>query len=226
MKKRIVIAIDGPSSAGKGTVAKIVAQKLGFKYLDTGAMYRCVALTLKNNEVDINDDTKISEILNNTKIKLSSDNNKSLKVELNGKDVSNEIRTPEISRLSSDIATKKSVRSYLLGLQREFAQNSNIVAEGRDMGTQVFPDADIKFFIDASVEVRTNRRFLQLQRAGIKTDIHKLRIDIENRDNQDKYREIAPLHPAINAVIIDTTNLEIDQVVDIILKKAKGVYDN
>ena len=225
MKKRIVIAIDGPSSAGKGTVAKIVAQKLGFKYLDTGAMYRCVALTLKNNEVDINDESEISEILNNTKIKLSSDNNKSLKVELNGKDVSKEIRTPEISRLSSDIATKKSVRSYLLGLQREFAKNTNIVAEGRDMGTLVFADADVKFFIDASVEVRTNRRYLQLQQAGIKTDIKNLRKDIENRDYQDKNREIAPLHPAINAVIIDTTNLEIDQVVDIILKRTKGVFD-
>ncbi len=225
MKKRIVIAIDGPSSAGKGTVAKIVAQKLGFSYLDTGAMYRCVALTLKNNEVDINDDTKISEILNNTKIKLSSDNNKSLKVELNGKDVSKEIRTPEISRLSSDIATKISVRSFLTKLQREFAQNSNVVAEGRDMGTQVFPDAYVKFFIDASVEVRTNRRYLQLQQAGIKTDIENLRKDIENRDYQDKNREIAPLHPAINAVIIDTTNLEIDQVVDIILKRTKGVFD-
>lgn len=225
MKKRIVIAIDGPSSAGKGTVAKIVAQKLGFKYLDTGAMYRCVALTLKNNEVYINDDTKISEILNNTKIRLSSDNNKSLKVELNGKDVSKEIRTPEISRLSSDIATKLSVRSFLTKLQREFAQNTNIVAEGRDMGTQVFPDADVKFFIDASIEVRTNRRYLQLQQAGIKTDIKNLRKDIENRDYQDKNREIAPLHPAINAVIIDTTNLEIDQVVDIILKRTKGVFD-
>jgi len=219
MKKRIVIAIDGPSSAGKGTVAKIVAQKLGFSYLDTGAMYRCVALTLKNNEVDINDESEISEILNNTKIRLSSDNNKSLKVELNGKDVSKEIRTPEISRLSSDIATKLSVRSFLTKLQREFAQNSNVVAEGRDMGTQVFPDADVKFFIDASVEVRTNRRYLQLQQAGIKTDIENLRKDIENRDYQDKNREIAPLHPAINAVIIDTTNLEIDQVVDIILKR-------
>jgi len=225
MKKRIVIAIDGPSSAGKGTVAKIVAQKLGFSYLDTGAMYRCVALTLKNNEVDINDESEISEILNNTKIRLSSDNNKSLKVELNGKDVSKEIRTPEISRLSSDIATKLSVRSFLTKLQREFAQNSNVVAEGRDMGTQVFPDADVKFFIDASVEVRTNRRYLQLQQAGIKTDIENLRKDIENRDYQDKNREIAPLHPAINAVIIDTTNLEIDQVVDIILKRTKGVFD-
>ena len=225
MKKRIVIAIDGPSSAGKGTVAKIVAKKLGFNYLDTGAMYRCVALTLKNNEVDINDDTKISEILNNTKIRLSSDNNKSLKVELNGKDVSKEIRTTEISRLSSDIATKISVRSFLTKLQREFAQNSNVVAEGRDMGTQVFPDAYVKFFIDASVEVRTNRRYLQLQQAGIKTDIENLRKDIQNRDYQDKNRKIAPLHPAINAVIIDTTNLEIDQVVDIILKRTKGVFD-
>jgi cytidylate kinase len=139
--------------------------------------------------------------------------------------VSKEIRTPEISRLSSDIATKLSVRSFLTKLQREFAQNSNVVAEGRDMGTQVFPDADVKFFIDASVKVRTNRRYLQLQQAGIKTDIKNLRKDIENRDYQDKNREIAPLHPAINAVIIDTTNLEIDQVVDIILKRTKGVFD-
>jgi len=173
MKKRIVIAIDGPSSAGKGTVAKIVAEKLGFAYLDTGAMYRCVALALKNNKVDLDDENKISEILSRTKIKLLSDSSSNLIVELNGKDVSKEIRTPEISKLSSDIATKKSVRSYLLGLQREFAKNTNIVAEGRDMGTLVFPDADIKFYIDASVEVRTNRRFLQLEQAGIKTKIKK-----------------------------------------------------
>lgn len=223
MKKRIIIAIDGPSSAGKGTVAKIVAQKLGFAYLDTGAMYRSVALAIKNNEIGIDDESKISKILNSTKIDLYRDGGGNFVVELNGKDVSKEIRTPEISRLSSDVAKKQSVRSYLLKLQREFGQNSNIVAEGRDMGTHVFPDADIKFFIDASVEERTKRRYLQLQQAGINVDINNLRKDIENRDNQDKNRKIAPLHPASNAVIIDTTNLEIDQVVDIILNKTKRV---
>jgi cytidylate kinase len=223
MKKQFIIAIDGPSSAGKGTVAKIVAEKLGFAYLDTGAMYRSVALAIKNNEINIDDESKITQILNRTKIDLYRDSGGNFVVELNGKDVSKEIRTPEISRLSSEVAKKQSVRSYLLKLQREFGQNSNIVAEGRDMGTHVFPDADIKFFIDASVEERTKRRYLQLQEAGINVDINNLRKDIENRDNQDKNRKIAPLHPASNAVIIDTTNLEIDQVVDIILKKTKRV---
>ncbi|HSG32569.1 MAG TPA: (d)CMP kinase [Thermodesulfobacteriota bacterium] len=223
MEKRVVIAIDGPSSAGKGTVAKIVADKLGFAYMDTGAMYRAVALTLRINKTDIEDENEISDVLNNTHIYLYNDNNGNLVVELNGKNVSNEIRTPEISRFSSDIATKKSVRDFLLQLQRNFGNNKSIVAEGRDMGTHVFPDAEFKFYIDASVQERTKRRFAQLKEAGITVDIEKLKKDIENRDYQDKNRQIAPLHPATNAVIIDTTNLQIDQVVDIILKKTTGV---
>lgn len=223
MEKRVVIAIDGPSSAGKGTVAKIVADKLGFAYMDTGAMYRAVALTLRINKTDIEDENEISDVLNNTHIYLYNDNNGNLVVELNGKNVSNEIRTPEISRFSSDIATKKSVRDFLLQLQRNFGNNKSIVAEGRDMGTHVFPDAEYKFYIDASVQERTKRRFAQLKEAGITVDIEKLKKDIENRDYQDKNRQIAPLHPATNAVIIDTTNLQIDQVVDIILKKTTGV---
>lgn len=223
MEKRVVIAIDGPSSAGKGTVAKIVADKLGFAYMDTGAMYRAVALTIRINKTDIEDENEISDVLNNTHIYLYNDNNGNLVVELNGKNVSNEIRTPEISRFSSDIATKKSVRDFLLQLQRNFGNNKSIVAEGRDMGTHVFPDAEFKFYIDASVQERTKRRFAQLKEAGITVDIEKLKKDIENRDYQDKNRQIAPLHPATNAVIIDTTNLQIDQVVDIILKKTTGV---
>lgn len=223
MEKRVVIAIDGPSSAGKGTVAKIVADKLGFAYMDTGAMYRAVALTLRNNKTDIENENEISDILKNTNIRLYNDNNCNLVVELNGENVSNEIRTPEISRVSSDIATKKSVRDFLLQLQRNFGNNKSIVAEGRDMGTHVFPDAEFKFYIDASVQERTKRRFAQLKEAGITVDIEKLKKDIENRDYQDKNRQIAPLHPATNAVIIDTTNLQIDQVVDIILKKTTGV---
>ena len=223
MKKRVVIAIDGPSSAGKGTVAKIAADRLGFSYMDTGAMYRCVALKLKNEGVDITDDTKISAALSHITIDLDKDSDGNLTVRLDGKDVSKEIRTPEISNFSSDIAKIQSVRAHLLKLQREFAKNTDIVAEGRDMGTHVFPDADFKFFIDATVEERTQRRFVQLQQAGIRVDIYELRKDIENRDYQDKNRAIAPLHPAPNAVIIDTTNLHIDQVVDIIIKKTKGV---
>ncbi len=225
MKKRVIIAIDGPSSAGKGTVAKIVAEKLGFNYMDTGAMYRCVALALKNNDANLDDEDEIKKILNNTKIDLYQNESGDLRVELNNRDVSEEIRTPEISGLSSDIATKKSVRDFLLALQRDFGKDKSIVAEGRDMGTHVFPDADFKFFIDASLQERTKRRYAQLLQAGITVDTDKLRADIENRDNQDRNRQIAPLHPATNAVIIDTTNLQIDQVVDIILKKTKGVHD-
>ncbi|NIT14829.1 MAG: (d)CMP kinase [Candidatus Dadabacteria bacterium] len=221
----MIIAIDGPSSAGKGTVAKIVAEKLGFNYMDTGAMYRCVALALKNNDANLDDEDEIKKILNNTKIDLYQNESGDLRVELNNRDVSEEIRTPEISGLSSDIATKKSVRDFLLALQRDFGKDKSIVAEGRDMGTHVFPDADFKFFIDASLQERTKRRYAQLLQAGITVDTDKLRADIENRDNQDRNRQIAPLHPATNAVIIDTTNLQIDQVVDIILKKTKGVHD-
>jgi len=225
MKKGIIITIDGPASAGKGTVARIVAKKLNMDYLDTGAMYRCAALLLKNNGININDDEKVIKALKSSNINIKKTDNDDAIIEIDGENVTNAIRTQEISILSSDIATKKAVREHMTNLQKEIGKSGNIVAEGRDMGTYVFPDAEFKFYIDASVEERGKRRFNQLNKPGSQLDIRTIAEDLEKRDRQDKNRAIAPLHPAGNAVIIDTTQLNIDQVVNIIVNKVKGVYN-
>ncbi len=225
MKKGIIVTIDGPSSAGKGTIAKSVSKVLGLDFLDTGAMYRCVALLVKEYGfiLDDNDITKLK--LKNSEINFINDHNDEIRVILNGNDVTLQIRTPEISKLSSDIATKKIVREYLTDLQREYASRGNIVAEGRDMGTYVFPDADYKFYLDASIKERAKRRLKQLEQSGIESDIDTVLKDLEKRDEQDENRSIAPLHPATNAVIIDTTELSINQVEDLIINRIKGVYN-
>jgi len=225
MKKGIIVTIDGPSSAGKGTIAKSVSKVLGLDFLDTGAMYRCVALLVKEYGfiLDDNDITKLK--LKNSEINFINDHNDEIRVILNGNDVTLQIRTPEISKLSSDIATKKIVREYLTDLQREYASRGNIVAEGRDMGTYVFPDADYKFYLNASIKERAKRRLKQLKQSGIESDLDTVLKDLEKRDEQDENRSIAPLHPATNAVIIDTTELSINQVEDLIINRIKGVYN-
>jgi cytidylate kinase len=218
MKKGIIITIDGPSGAGKGTVAKTLARRLGLTYLDSGAMYRAVALLVQRKRLDINDEKKLRELLLESHISLQSTPDHNLRVFINREDVTEEIRTPEISRLSSAVATKKIVRDVLKGMQRRMALKGNIVADGRDMGTYVFPDADFKFYIDATLDERARRRWLQLKESGIKESIEKVRAELLERDRQDKERKESPLHPARDAVIIDTTNLEIEEVVDMIIK--------
>jgi cytidylate kinase len=218
----MIITIDGPSGVGKSTVSKSVARKLGFTYLDTGAMYRAVALLIKQDRVDINDDKSLESLLNNTEIGFRKDENGDLVVLLNKEDVTDRIRTPEISRLSSDVATRRAVRIKLVRLQREIGKNGNIVAEGRDMGTYVFPDAPFKFYLDASLDERARRRWIQLAESGGGTDIESVKNEILRRDAQDMERSESPLHPAVNAVIIDTTNLSPDEVIDRIIKEVQG----
>lgn len=225
MKKGIIITIDGPASAGKGTVAKIVAKKLNMEYLDTGAMYRCAALLLKNKGIDFNDDKSVIKTLRSSRIEFKKTDDNNTLIELDGENVTDAIRTPDISILSSDIATKKAVREHMTNLQKKIGKNGNIVAEGRDMGTYVFPDAEFKFYIDASIEERGKRRLNQLNKPDPGQNIRSIIDDLEKRDEQDKNRRLAPLHPASNAVIIDTTRLDIDQVVNIIINKVKGVYN-
>jgi CMP/dCMP kinase len=225
MKKGIIITIDGPASAGKGTVAKIVARKLNMGYLDTGAMYRCAALLVKSKGIDIKDDETIIKTLKSSQIKIKNIDNDEPVIEIDGKNVNEEIRTPEISILSSDIATKRSVREYITSLQKKIGKSGNIVAEGRDMGTYVFPQAEFKFYIDASLKERGNRRFNQLINTSSTHNIEDIIKDLQKRDDQDKNRSLAPLHPASNAVIIDTTQLNINQVVELIINKVRGVYN-
>jgi len=215
-----IITIDGPAGSGKGTVAKIVAGILGYSYLDTGAMYRTVALAIKENNADINNTEELQSFLRNLIIEIKKDKEINPRYILNDIDVTDTIRTPEITMLSSDIAKIKTVRKYLLELQRKIGAEGSLVAEGRDMGTYVFPDAKHKFFLDATVEERASRRYKELIENNFELDLSYEDVlqDIINRDKQDIEREESPLHPASNAVIIDTTNLTPDEVVGKIIK--------
>ena len=218
----MIITIDGPSGVGKSTVSKSVARKLGLMYLDTGAMYRAVALQVQRNTVDINEDKELESMLNNTEISFRRNKNDDLVLMLNDEDVTDKIRTPVISRLSSDVATKGAVRRKLVQVQRETGKTGNIVAEGRDMGTYVFPGAGFKFYLDATLDERARRRWEQLKQSGNDADLEDVKNEIIKRDAQDKERSESPLHPARNAVIIDTTNLSANEVTDRIIKEVQG----
>ena len=215
-----IITIDGPAGSGKGTVAKIIADSFGYDYLDTGAMYRTMALAIKINNVDINNSDQLKSFLGTVNIEIKKGKGNEPRYELNNADVTDKIRTPAITMLSSDIAKINSVRKYLVELQRNIGSQGNLVAEGRDMGTYVFPEAKHKFFLDASVEERAKRRYKQLleDKTGREISYDEVLENIINRDQQDRERKESPLHPALNAVIIDTTSLTPNEVVGKIIK--------
>lgn len=210
----MIIAIDGPAGAGKSTVAKILAKKLGFLYIDTGAMYRALTLKVLNNNVSIKDEPEIIRLAEGIKIGLCNNSDGSLTVSLDGVDVSSAIRQVRITQLVSDVAKIKEVRSVLVKMQREFGQKGNCVLDGRDIGTVVFPHAQRKFFIDASVDVRVQRRFKELEGLGQSVVEKEVAFDLANRDKIDSTRQASPLRQAPDAVYIDTTNLTIEQVVE------------
>jgi cytidylate kinase len=208
-----VIAIDGPSGAGKTTIAKLIAKELGFDYLDTGALYRAVALALRNNSIEPEDsDDKIKDILNKNHIAFNNG-----RVFLNGMDVSEDIRSAEIDHYSSVFSARKIVRDFLLHAQRYTALNSDLVVEGRDTTTFVFPHAKKKIYLDASVEERTKRRCLQFREKGIDISMDESKRNIIDRDIRDVGREIAPLKMASDALLVDSTNLSIETVMKKIL---------
>lgn len=223
MKRGIIVTIDGPSGVGKGTVAKAIAKRLRLTYLDTGAMYRAFALFAQRSFINVNDEKELTELLLEAHISLESDSDYNSKIILNRENVTDKIRTPEISRLSSDLAVKKVVRSTLRGMQRRLGQKGNIVAEGRDTGTYVFTDADFKFYLDATLDERATRRWRQLDEGGINQSLEQVKKEINERDIQDRERVESPLHPAPNAVIIDTTKLSIEEVTETILKTIGGI---
>lgn len=205
MKK--IIAVDGPAGAGKSTVSKIVAQKLGYTYIDTGAMYRAVALKSTRSCEDLVD------IIDDINIELDD----KARVFLDGVEVTKEIRTPEISKLASDVSKFGFVRKRLTDLQRQMAQRGAVIMDGRDIGTQVLPNADLKIFLTASIEERARRRFEELQAKGQAVNLEAIKNEIALRDKQDSEREIAPLKQADDAILIDSTNLQIAEVVEKIL---------
>ena len=210
---RQVIAIDGPSGSGKTTVAKLVAKELGFSYLDTGALYRAVALALRNNAIEPEDsDDKIRDVLSKNHISFNNG-----RVFLNGIDVSEDIRSTEIDHYSSVFSARKVVRDFLLYAQRDAALNSDLVVEGRDTTTVVFPEAMKKIYLDASVEERAKRRYLQYKGKNIDISMDESIRSIINRDLRDASRGIAPLKKASEALSIDSSNLSIELVIKKIL---------
>lgn len=209
----LIIAIDGPSGAGKSTVTKKLADRLGYIFLDTGAMFRTVALAASRLGVAVDDDAALADICNGLHISFVRDNG-CCRVTMNGEDVSEAIRTPEISLLTSRISARKGVRDFLLRLQRQMASKGGFILEGRDIGTVVFPDADVKFFLSASAEERGRRRFLELQAKGEKVDMETTIAEVMQRDEQDVRREHAPLRKAEDAVAIDSTGLSLEDVLD------------
>lgn len=211
---KINIAIDGPSASGKSTIAKELCKKLDYKHLDTGAMYRCVALKVVKTGIDYNDEAALKELLKGIKIDFSSDG----KVFLDGEDVSSAIRTDEISMMASNVSTKLTVRKHLVKMQQKIAKNKGYIMDGRDIGTVVLPDAEVKIFMTASAETRAMRRYLENQERGIKSNLRALTQEIIERDYQDSHRKHSPLKKAEDAIEIDTSEMTIVQVVDEIMQ--------
>jgi len=214
----MVIAIDGPAGAGKSTVAKILAQRLGFIYVDTGAMYRALTLKVLKEKIDVSDKKAVVDIAKNTRIELKNYPDGTMRIFLDSVDVSDEIRRPTITKFVSDIARIPQAREALLELQREMGKRGNVVMDGRDIGTVVFPDAEKKFFLDADFQERVERRFKELR--GLGQNVTRLQIeeDLRNRDRIDSNREVAPLRKAEDAVYVDTTEMTIEGVVQRLLQ--------
>nr|WP_144919742.1 (d)CMP kinase [Paenibacillus bovis] len=217
--KKISIAIDGPAAAGKSTVAKIVAGKLGYVYVDTGAMYRAITYKILKMKIDIKEENLLRQLLSETSIELKPANNGQI-ILLDGKDVTNEIREAEVTNTVSSIAALGIVREEMVLRQQQMGQDGGIVMDGRDIGTHVLPHAELKIFLLASVEIRAQRRHLENVQKGFPSDLVKLKEEIALRDKQDTEREISPLRKAEDAVEIDTSNLSIDEVADEILALA------
>ena len=209
--KGLVITIDGPAGAGKTTVSKRLAERLGYRYVDTGALYRGVGFEAKAAGVAADDDQALETLCGSLDLNLVLTDT-GLRLMSGPRDISEEIRTPEMSMMASAVSARKPVRDYLLGLQRKLGREKSVVFEGRDMGTVVFPEADVKFYLDASPETRAHRRYLELK-ASKDIPLEEVLKDILIRDENDSKRAIAPLKPAADAMIVDATSLDIDAVI-------------
>jgi len=218
----MIIAIDGPAGSGKSTVSKMVAEKLGILYVDTGAMYRAITLKAVNMHLDLKDADRLIEITKNSDIKLLHDKDKGFSVLLDGKDVSKEIRTPELTNKVKFIAGVPGVREEMVKIQRKIARSGQgAVLEGRDIGTIVFPDADKKIYLNADFKERVKRRHKELVEGGQKIDYAAIKADVDSRDRNDMERKVAPLKKADDAIEIDTTKLTIEETVEKILSCIK-----
>lgn len=215
-----VVAVDGPAGSGKGTITREVAKKMNLINIDTGAMYRCVTLLMIRQNIKLEDKEKIKEILDKIDIKFGIENGEQ-KVYLNGEDVSLLIRTKEVNEFVSPVSTLKIVRERLADMQREMSKAIDVIMEGRDIGTNVFPNANVKIYLDATPEERAKRRFKQNEEIGIQIPYEEILESVKNRDYIDSHREISPLKQAEDAIYIDSTNMTIDEVVEEIVNIIK-----
>jgi CMP/dCMP kinase len=224
-KKGLVIAIDGPSGAGKSTVARRLAKRLGYTYIDTGAMYRAIGWKAKQEGIDPANETALAGLCGRIQVLLTNDADDP-RIAVDGIDVSEAIRTPEMGMMASAVSKSPAVRARLLSLQRDLGARGGVVMDGRDIGTVVFPDAEVKFYLDASPEERGRRRYRELSAKGMEVDLDRITRELRERDHQDSGRAIAPLKRAEDAVLIDSSDREIDEVVEAMLanvmKKGNG----
>jgi CMP/dCMP kinase len=212
-RKGLVVAIDGPSGAGKSTVARLLAERLGYLYIDTGAMYRAVALAVKRASISTDDEISLDKICRGMEISFKKADDH-YRVLSNGEDITEDIRSPEISLLTSMISAKKAVREIMLLEQRRMGRVGNVVLEGRDIGSVVFPDAEVKFFLSASAAERGKRRFLELKAKGENVTLENTVNEVIERDTQDEQRQHAPLRRSQDAIFVDSTGLTINEVLD------------
>lgn len=208
----MIVAIDGPAGSGKGTITKLVGKKLNLIYIDTGAMYRCVTLECLNKNVKIEETEKLEQILENIDIEFLSENDEQ-KVFLNGENVTLKIRSKEVNEYVSPVSTVRIVRAKMTDLQRKMSDSKDVIMEGRDIGTTVFPNADVKVYLDATPEERANRRYKQNIENGITTGYEEILANVKERDYIDSHREISPLRQAEDAIYVDSTHMTIEEVV-------------
>lgn len=222
MKAGLIIAVDGPSGSGKSSSSRLLAERLGYQYVDTGALYRVIGLLAVENNVSSEDVTHLAVLCEGLALRFLPEAH-GLRILLGERDISAAIRRPEVSQMASKVSAQPIVRQRLLSVQRELGATGGVVMEGRDIGTKVFPEADVKFYLDASPEVRGRRRYAELEQQGVATDLQETIQEMAERDQRDSSRSHAPLQRATDAVFIDTTALSLVEVVETMLRTVQAV---